>query len=505
MLSNQQPQTKSFSHVPYIAKQYTGDDYRGIAAIQAFKARQNNMDGGKNAAGIVVPNFSGNYQHFISGALNEEGDDNHSEIVLLSRFLNTLKIHKAEEQKTNREFILKNIQALSPYNIILFTEKEPCNIVDGYNEQDSFTQITCESLLKDIASQQIDIKVYFCVPNYGPQTPRVMDILLRLVRDGRQQNPPKYPLLVKRCILDEETEQQYESYLINNEEDSKKFKAESEAQPKYMFHQYNVEHMRDANVKFKTHHIQELYYIAHLDNLKSILENGILSHKRAGKSFAHTDISNGGVQDIRASKILERAILNKKPLSIHRHAVLYLNPHNAMMFVIMKDEPRSNVCIVRVNKDILKRGDAVISSKNASVGDAVFFTKDAYNLNPKAADKLVNNKSYYHNDREQEERKQIRQSEVLLPYAISSLYFMGIIVKNDSDKEIVSGILTAASKQLPIEVVPSVFFQNKSPYPLEDFPPVENVTEIQDHDYPASSEDEAEDKPKSPPIKLIIG
>lgn len=266
-----------------------------------------------------------------------------------------------------------------------------------------------------------------------------------------------------------------------------------------MFERY-ANDAEKSEIKFSTQHIQELYYIAHIKNLQSILDKGILSHKRAGKlSVPYTDISNGVVQALRSEKILERCNKKKKPLSIHRHAVLYLNPHNAMMFK-KKDE---SICIIRVNKEIINRGDAVISNKNASVSNAEFFTTEAYQLVQEVADKLASNLSTLNTAEKnvQNEYKQVRQSEALLPYEISPIYFTGVIVKNKADMEQVNKILVD-TKKMPVEIVPSAFFQVPFPHPLEQFPLKEKT--IEKHAYPDTSGDESEAKSSTPPTIITL-
>lgn len=221
-----------------------------------------------------------------------------------------------------------------------------------------------------------------------------------------------------------------------------------------MFHQYE---QARQNQPLNSEHIGELYFITPISNLQSILQNGLLSNKRAKRMLPqHEDVSNRGVQNRRATTILERVLPNKNPRSIHRHAVLYLNPHNAMM-ANMKEQ-KKQVCVLRINKSILSRSDAIISDKNAAIEGACFFTRDAYKLDPDKAEALylshslapltVKNKKEYQN---------IRQSEALLPYAINSSYIIGIIVGSGQDRTVVQSIVNTSNAQIPIAVVPSIF------------------------------------------------
>ena len=62
----------------------------------------------------------------------------------------------------------------------------------------------------------------------------------------------------------------------------------------------------------QTNGIDYLYHMTYIDNLTSIIENGLLSHKEAyGQGRIEVDISDPNVQDIRARKTESRY---KRPL-----------------------------------------------------------------------------------------------------------------------------------------------------------------------------------------------
>lgn len=241
--------------------------------------------------------------------------------------------------------------------------------------------------------------------------------------------------------------------------------------------------------------IIELYYMTDMENLESILSRGILSHTRIATT-GHADVSNSGVQALRAKKYLERAVVGKTPLSIHEHAVLYLNPHNAMMHVLRDKE----MCVLRISKKILERSGAIISNKNATVKDAGFFTPEAFRLSPASAKMLSIALSTKKEDEDKKERrKQVRQAEVLIPYAIDPRYIIGIIVKSPEHQVIALAAAIAAERDdaLSVRILPSMFFI-PSPdvvfMPLDRFSPIEEV-DTADVTSPSSeeySEDERE-------------
>jgi hypothetical protein len=165
---------------------------------------------------------------------------------------------------------------------------------------------------------------------------------------------------------------------------------------KLMFQFEGNEHTLQAK------NIRELYYTINIENLASVLENGLLSRKRAKRlNLIKKDISNHEIQGLRERKIIERVDENKKdkPRKIHRHVNLHLNPHNGMMIrnlFTQKMNP-DDLCIVCIHSKILDRGDIVITNKNATVGSkhnpenkAKFFTVKRFALDKKETDHLVN-------------------------------------------------------------------------------------------------------------------
>lgn len=240
--------------------------------------------------------------------------------------------------------------------------------------------------------------------------------------------------------------------------------------------------------------IKELHYILPISSLASVMRDGILSHKRVkDRGLDHVDISNPEVQARREISIL-RANPKKKRLTIHRHANFYLNAHNAMMFVdVWKkiehkqyqlqsgDRERykhEELCVLRICREILERGDAILSSRNAARKAATFFlpTRDPL-YSPRSTDYLtVDCVPGY-----EVEGKPIRMAEVLLPYQVDPSYIGGIFVSCEGSHDMVQGILLSIEKPLPITVHPSLFFQRKiesrNPFvPLEPFIPLSPLT-----------------------------
>ncbi len=236
--------------------------------------------------------------------------------------------------------------------------------------------------------------------------------------------------------------------------------------------------------------IEELHYILPISSLASVIRYGVLSYKRVkDKRLDHVDISNPEVQARREIPIL-RADPKKKRLTIHRHANFYLNAHNAMMFVDVWKKIKSGhyelergaeeaykhqeLCVLRIHREVLERGDAVLSTRNAAKGMATFFLP--------AQDPLYSPRSTHYLTVERvegydKEGKPIRMAEVLLPYQVDSSYIGGVFVSCENSRDMVQGILSSIEKPLPITIHPSLFFQRRIE-PRDPFVPLEHFTPL---------------------------
>lgn len=219
-----------------------------------------------------------------------------------------------------------------------------------------------------------------------------------------------------------------------------------------------------------TDSIDELYYICDIKNLRSILEHGILSHHRVAKKVSgHTDISNGDVQENRSRKRIERPEEGKKPMSLHRHTPLYLNPHNGMMHSLTynKGDKHTTLCVLRINKAILERRNAILTDKNAACSSVSFFTPEAFTLESPASEYLTLPYGYVKEEdsSERDERKQTRQAEALIPYEVQKEYICGIFVSSAAGEAAVKAELTLAGWDCEVTIHASMFFQGKNGWP----------------------------------------
>lgn len=107
----------------------------------------------------------------------------------------------------------------------------------------------------------------------------------------------------------------------------------------------------------KRSELSELHYITPIENIPSILNHGILCKNRA-RSFGPASIAMAEIQDTRASKSVPGG------LPLHDYANLYLCARNPMMS--KRRGMHMEICVLRINTDVLDLEGVVISDGNAA-------------------------------------------------------------------------------------------------------------------------------------------
>lgn len=107
--------------------------------------------------------------------------------------------------------------------------------------------------------------------------------------------------------------------------------------------------------------IKGLYYITHVNNLKSILEQGILSHARVEEQgVPFTPIYDAQIVSNRRNR------LTPNGKSLWQFANLYFQPRNPMLYRVMNEKNKKDIAIIGVNPEILNRSDVFLSTGNAA-------------------------------------------------------------------------------------------------------------------------------------------
>jgi hypothetical protein len=103
--------------------------------------------------------------------------------------------------------------------------------------------------------------------------------------------------------------------------------------------------------------LNELCYIVPVSSVPSIMERGILSHRRAER-VSHQTVALQEVQDRRASVVVPGG----RPL--HEYANLYICARNPMLR--KRSNMHRDICVLRVDVKVIDSPDVVITDSNAA-------------------------------------------------------------------------------------------------------------------------------------------
>ena len=190
--------------------------------------------------------------------------------------------------------------------------------------------------------------------------------------------------------------------------------------------------------------IEELHYIAPIRNIPSILQHGILCHNEAQK-LSHIDISMNEIQERRANKKVPNG------LNLHDYANLYFDAHNPMLS--KRRGQNSDICILRMNTDVLNLDRVVLADQNASA-DFVRFYDSPSGLQHLDFQIIFDPYWTSTDPFEYKMRKLIKCAEVLVPNRVPPEMIIGAYVCNNIAEE----GLKERGFALPIIIKSSIFF-----------------------------------------------
>lgn len=167
------------------------------------------------------------------------------------------------------------------------------------------------------------------------------------------------------------------------------------------------------------------YNIMPIENIPSVIENGILSYNNA-KLYKHTSVALEGVQNRR-----ERVKIPNGGY-LHSYANLYFTYHNPMMYR-RKDEAE-RLCILAVKSAVLNIDGCILSDQNASRDLVKFYTPED-GLNNIKFDLVFAEFWNMGDSYEQRLRKAAKCAEILVPGSIPYDYIVGAYVLNKESEQ----------------------------------------------------------------------
>ena len=176
---------------------------------------------------------------------------------------------------------------------------------------------------------------------------------------------------------------------------------------------------------------KHLYYITHVENLKSILKEGILSRNQINKNkksiFAKFSWT-AKIRSIHAEDIIQirknRQHKLFKGRSLWDYANLYFQARNPMLYRVIRTFKAENIIVLQINSDVIHSGDILITDGNAVSSSTEFF--EDINKGLSSLDSEQFKKEYWN---ESDKRKFM--AELLVYNRISPDKIIGIYVANE--------------------------------------------------------------------------
>lgn len=196
--------------------------------------------------------------------------------------------------------------------------------------------------------------------------------------------------------------------------------------------------------------LKELHYITTIRNVPSIMSNGILSHRRA-KKVNHNSVAMEVIQERREKK----TVPGGRPL--HEYVNLYINCRNKMLYkVICEGKVRhADLCVLRVNTEILNLSGVVVVDQNAASEYAGFYPAPSGLRKIDRALVFAEYWTHPNNPIEEWLHGSIMCSEVLVPDRIAPGFIIGAYV-SCSDAKVT---LEATGVVIPVTINPHLFFR----------------------------------------------
>lgn len=190
-----------------------------------------------------------------------------------------------------------------------------------------------------------------------------------------------------------------------------------------------------------------LYNITLLDNIPSIIQNGILCYNSAER-IHHISIALNDVQ-LRRNKVQIPG-----GLDLHDYANLYFSYHNPMLF--LRQDQADSLCVLAISAEVLNLTDCVVSDRNAATNLVRFYSAED-GIQKLDFEKIYAQYWTHDNPFVQNNLKAIKCAEVLVPYQIPYEYIVGAYVVSDEAKN----IIIANGFDRDVVVQPKVFYRRE--------------------------------------------
>ncbi len=196
---------------------------------------------------------------------------------------------------------------------------------------------------------------------------------------------------------------------------------------------------------------KHFYYITHRDNLKSVLEKGILSRNKTKDSLLAKIGLSQKIKSIHSEDVIEiRKEKQFKNRSLWDYANVYFQARTPMLYLVKHKFGEGNIIVLQINSDIIDNSDVGITDGNAASQNTVFF--EDINEALKALNPEQFKKEYWTGD---DDAKRKIMAELLVYDFIPPEKIIGIYTANE---EIANEIRKGFIGPLNIMPNPNMFF-----------------------------------------------
>lgn len=194
--------------------------------------------------------------------------------------------------------------------------------------------------------------------------------------------------------------------------------------------------------------IKSLFYITHVDNIPSILQNGILSHGLVEtRRIPFTPIYDSGIVSNRKAKF------TPDQKSLWEYANVYFQPRNPMMYRVIHEKSSRELAVVGVTPAILQQPRVIVTDGNAANSPTQFLKAEDGLKVIESQWKVI--QSEWWNELDGSKRKIM--AECLVPDSIPPGYVHTIFVVDHEAKKRVEALI--GSSKVPVVPEPNFFFQ----------------------------------------------
>ena len=195
-----------------------------------------------------------------------------------------------------------------------------------------------------------------------------------------------------------------------------------------------------------------LFYITHIDNVPSIISNGILSHNSVEDAklehtpvYDHAIISNRKKMETGAGK------------SLWEYVNLYFQPRNPMLYQVLIKNSIDCIVMIAVKKSVIETLGVFICDGNAASVDTRFYSNNKFSVIEPEILKQIKIKYWKSHD----SSKRKIMAECLVPEKVPSHLIEAIYVgnRNAADK-ITKSVPSLSSSNISVISEPGLFFEN---------------------------------------------